>query len=241
MDVLRIDHESSASFLGATFRRSRPGPEQGLIEEYLARHPIHAPSGQRVAVFHEPKLQSGFPDLVIVQWAQSRIGGWNEARSELTPEDIRLVHFIHQAGPTDEAALLNRGERSVASSIKRLIDAGFLTDALGQLRTKPLEEIFALQRITAIEAKIAEWEACLQQARLNTWFASESFVLLPRVPRYSVLLNEALHAGVGVLTTEDHDPNPLPATPWELPRSYASWLFNEWAWRASMAQAGHLR
>lgn len=241
MDVLRIDQKSSANSLGATFRRTRPGPEQGLIEKYLARHPICAPTGQRAAIFHEPKLQSGFPDLVIVQWDQSKIGGWNPARAELTPEDIRLVYYIHQAGSVNEEELRARGERGISTRVQRLVDAGFLSDAGRVLQTKPLEEIFALQRIAAIEAKIAEWEACLRQARLNTWFASESFVLLPRVPRYSVLLDEALHAGVGVLTTEDEDHNPLPAKTWELPRSYASWLFNEWTWRASMAQAGHLK
>lgn len=84
----------------------------------------------------------------------------------------------------------------------------------------------------AVEAKIDEWKAALEQAHLNTWFASESCVLVPRVPRNSELLRTAQELGVRVLARESDQwdiPDPIRSGP----RSYVSWLFNDWAWRAA--------
>src|SRR5581483_8234047 len=75
------------------------------------------------------------------------------------------------------------------------------------------------------------WEG-LRQAFQNTWFASESYLLLPRVPRCSDLKKEAARFGVGV--AEQNKPlyrSGVRPRRQHIPLSYASWLFNEWAWR----------
>jgi hypothetical protein len=97
---------------------------------------------------------------------------------------------------------------------------------------RPLSHSFAVRRIIAVEAKVAEWAAALDQASLNTWFASESYVLVPHVPRGERLLAAAKSLGVGVWARNSKAKYAVSTSSANLPRSYASWLFNEWVWRA---------
>jgi hypothetical protein len=117
-------------------------------------------------------------------------------------------------------------------SLEKLLLAGMIHHSRGNWQSRPLSKIFAVRRIVAVEAKVSEWRAALNQAFLNTWFTPESYILIPTLPRKTALLEAALQRGIRVLCKE--------RTQWDLvpyvtgaPRSYASWLFNESAWRAS--------
>jgi hypothetical protein len=65
---------------------------------------------------------------------------------------------------------------------------------------------------------------------LNTWFASISYLLTPHVPRSEDFRTRASALGVGLWSRKRgiiHQPSAG-----TVPRSYASWLFNEWVWKA---------
>lgn len=49
--------------IGTFFRRQRGGPERTLVNWFLENIPVQIPSGCRMTVFQEPRLESGFPDL----------------------------------------------------------------------------------------------------------------------------------------------------------------------------------
>jgi hypothetical protein len=56
---------------------------------------------------------------------------------------------------------------------------------------------------------------------------------MPHVPRSADFLNKASAMGVGLWSRKRgiiHQPSNGP-----VPRSYASWLFNEWAWKAELS------
>jgi hypothetical protein len=96
-----------------------------------------------------------------------------------------------------------------------------------------LRDVFAVRRIVAIEAKVSDWQDGLQQAFQNSWFASESYLLMPHIPRSPLLLEESARFGVGLRTQgQPLDNGELCPRQVPVPRSYASWLFNEWVWRA---------
>jgi hypothetical protein len=101
-----------------------------------------------------------------------------------------------------------------------------------------LDIVFAATQIIAVEAKMKEWRSALAQAHLNTWFTSHSWVLVPRVPRNSTLLQDARELGVTVLAQEQAT-CVLNSNLDETPRSYVSWIFNDWAWRAAEHQAAN--
>jgi hypothetical protein len=232
MPVTVLDSDSAADTIGASFRRHRPGPERELIEWFLAEMPIDIPRGCRMTVFCEPRLESGFPDLVAVLWNVRTTRVWNDARAELSRGDLRLMHYLHQLGFCHNEQLVSVFGRSVAASLGRLKSAEMIRRVGETWGPRALSYSYAVKRIIAVEAKVNEWAAALEQAALNTWFASESYVLVPRLPRGGRLMDAAKSLGIGIWTQTDQTTASLLTTRDHLPRSYASWLFNEWAWRA---------
>jgi len=233
-----IDRESAQSPWGLSFRRRRLGPERELIDHFLNQNPITIPRGCRLTIFQEPRLESGFPDLVAVVWNEAIARAWSPARADLSPADIRLTHYLFHAGPCDDAQLRRLLLRNLTASIERLHSAGMIRSVGGRWSTRTRSRLFAARRIIAIEAKVGEWDAALRQAFLNTWFASESYVLVPRIPRTGRLLDEANLLGIGVWASAEKKARLPSSLRNPLPCSYASWLFNEWAWRAELHPRG---
>jgi hypothetical protein len=95
-----------------------------------------------------------------------------------------------------------------------------------------LRRSFAASKIIAVEAKVRKWTAVLNQALLNTWFASKSYILIPNRPS-EVQLATAQRLGIGVCSLEDQQVREVASKSTRLPRSYASWALNDWAWRSS--------
>jgi hypothetical protein len=197
---------------------------RGFVDSGIGR----VRSGTQVSVFCEPLLETGYPDLVVVHWHRCRAEAWPAARAELTPDDVKLLHFLTAARRVLRAELPERRARS----LDRLAAAGVVRISSRWVRCRSLREIFAVSRIIALEAKISDWRKGLHQAFLNTWFASESFLLLPQAPERSQVIAEARRVGVGVVDATQRLTAPhVAARRDRLPQSYASWLFNEWVWR----------
>jgi hypothetical protein len=96
--------------------------------------------------------------------------------------------------------------------------------------------LYATKHIIAVEAKVSQWRQALNQAFQNQWFATSSFVLLSRLPGGVALADEAEALGVGLWTMANNVLDLSAMAQHRQPSSYASWLFNEWAWRAAMVQ-----
>jgi len=232
MSSVVIDASTEMPPFGVRFRRPVGGPERELVDWFLDRQPIRVPRHHRLTIFVEPKLESGFPDLVAVIWLLAATRRWNPLRASLEPSDIRLMHYIFQEGPSPNAKLTDAHGPKVSSGLKRLEASEMIRYTGRNWVSRPLPEIFAVRQIISIEAKVREWDVALEQAHLNTWFASESFVLVPRIPRGAQLLDVAAAMGIGVWAMNKGLVGQPSMEMRRLPRSYASWLFNEWAWRA---------
>ncbi len=225
------------SQVGLAFRTPTVGPEYDLVLDYIASRLPPAPRGQKRTVFVEPEIESGFPDVVAVYWHLATALRWSSARAELTKVDIRVAHFLAMVGVTRLDTFRPFFKKSVVPSLERLKAAGIARSTSKAWQLRSLRETFAVRRLVAIEAKIDQWRDGLHQAIQNTWFASESYLLLPRMPKGSDLLDEASRVGVGVKTRDQNlDSSEGTARRDSIPKSYASWLFNEWAWRAAMIE-----
>jgi len=212
------------------------GPEYELVLAYIDAQLPPAPRGQERTVFVEPEIESGFPDVVAVYWHAATALRWSSARVKLTEVDIRIAHFLAMIGSTGSETFKPFFKKNVVPSLERLHAAGIVRATSKKWHLHSLQDIFAVRRLVAIEAKIDQWRDGLHQAIQNTWFASESYLLLPHVPRRSDLLDEALRMGVGVKTRDQKlDSSEGPARRDRIPKSYVSWLFNEWAWRAAIS------
>lgn len=221
---------------GTVFRRTLPGPELELVERFLQSMPlVHAPDS-RVTVLREPGLESGFPDIVIVVWRHARTARWDDSRLALVPDDLRLMHNLFQRRRATRSELeANFGTRAVRGSLERLHQSRLVRLCGSAWTPCAFERIFAATKIIAVEAKIGKWRDVVNQARMNKWFASKSYVLVPRVSNEQ--LQEAQRLGLGVLLPEQDRMREWGAPAAPLPRSYASWVVNDLAWRASLPPA----
>ena len=223
-----VDRETAPRGFGAIFRQPRRGPEQKLVEAFLCEQPFSVPRGCNATVFCEPRIESGFPDLVVVMWDPAVAARWVPARAELTRQDIQLVHYLHQTGPLSSRDLRERFSRPIGSSLSRLEAAELIYLASDLWKPQPLNRVFPARHILAIEAKISEWARALRQAFQNTWFASDSFVLLPKAKSHADIRSAARPLGIKLCAPGQPLAYKQRAS---APRSYVSWLFNEWAWR----------
>jgi hypothetical protein len=238
MNFTILDHDSTAHLSGAAFRRSRPGPEADMVRAFISNCPFTIPRGCRATIFCEPRIESGFPDIVVVFWSVAVASKWNAERANLTRDDIRLIHHLHQSGPASTGELKTLFSRNPIGNLERLEAAKLLRPVKNRWVPTSLEKSFATRRIIAIEAKIAEWSAALDQAFLNTWFASDSFVLLPQKSPAANIRAAAKMKGIRLCSPTTNIECNRPAFPGKLPRSYASWMFNEWAWRSAELGVG---
>jgi hypothetical protein len=221
---------ATAAVLPRTRRRvPTAGPESELVAAALRDR---ATLLSRQQVFEEPALPTGFPDVVIVDlWKQRRRAPSNGPR--LTGLHLRLLQHLSTASPStvpDLAADLLWKRAEVDAAVRDLGLAGLATVRDGTIESRPLPEIFVVRRIIAIEAKLRDWRHAIEQACANTWFASHSFVLLPRQRFNDRVQDAAIDAGVGVLCFDGTSVTiPVKASEHAIPSSYGSWLFNEWA------------
>lgn len=215
------------------FRQPTAGPELDIVHQYCLEHLTDLGEGDAVSVFLEPKLDSGFPDIVVVFWDQTVAQRWPHERRDLLPQDLPIIHYVNMADSMPVSMLVKRfGARKASDIMLRLSDAQVVEVRTDGLYRKPVEEVYAVKRLVAIEAKVRDWSKGLEQAFQNTWFASESYLLLGVLPQRGNLAECAKKLGVGVLHKEQSLFKPyLKSTIGKLPISHASWLFNEWAWK----------
>jgi len=215
----------------ASHRAWRSGPELNLLTEFLGALSIVAPGGTKLKLFHQPRIESGFPDVVLVVWNPSIANKWPEQRKALTHFDLRLLQYLVTCGEASFESIRSTFGRQSDKSLIRLREADTLAVKKRSVKPRSLSQIFAVSRIISVEAKVHDWKSVLSQAVLNTWFSDESWVLMPSKLTERVSAECALHQGVRCLSTNDtcHDLTGL-AGP-SKPISYGSWLFNEWAWK----------
>ena len=213
-------------------RKAIPGPELSLLQEALKSG---LPIGKGEATyFHEPRLPTGFPDLVAVYSRQSTVT-LTPSRQKLDVCHLRILFHIHSVGTTSLEGLVNAlmWKSEYMSSYLHDLNESNLVHIRGKnIRPKALRGAFAVSKIVAVEAKIDHWREALAQAVANTWFASHSYILLPKGQGAIRAASAATQFGVGVLIFDGVKTKPLVhSSRFQIPASYGSWLVNEWAIR----------
>jgi len=215
-------------------RTAQPGPELTLLHEAL-NHGLPIGNDGEATYFHEPRLPTGFPDLVAVFSKQTSIT-LSPSRLRLDVCHLRLLYHIHSVGNTTVEALVHAlmwKSHDLAERIDDLEESDLVYVRGKNIRPKTLNEVFAVSKIVALEAKISHWQKALAQAVANTWFASQSYILLPKGQGATKAAVAAQQFGIGVLVFDGLKTTRLVnPVKFEIPSSYGSWLINEWAIRS---------
>lgn len=227
-----VDSRFDLADSGLRFRQSRSGPEEDLIRSFLGKLTIKAEPDVQLTIFKEPCIETGSPDLVGVIWHVPTAAKWNTSRLLLQRVDFRVLHQVASLEDGHSTTIPDISRRRSWASFERLEAASMISISRGEVSVPPLSSLYAVKHIFAIEAKISAWRSALRQAFLNRWFATSSHVLLPRMPSNATAISEARSLGVGLWGPE------VSKLTLNLPKiasgpvSYASWLFNDWAWKA---------
>jgi len=230
--VLNVTTSRAGDLLGSG-RARRPGPEAALIDDFVETFEPSFGDAYQCVVLREPRVESsGFPDLVMLVWDSATSCRWPSERRQIDRSDLRLAHLIYTLDGASQERLEPLVQNRLDVRLQRLQRAELIERSHGEWKIIPLLDAFAVREIVTFEAKMAFTSHVIDQAASNLWFASTSYVLLPTWTGESRLIDDADECGVGIWISGMSKPT-LRHRPIEQPLSYASWLFNDWVWRAS--------
>lgn len=210
----------------ATRRRILPGPESTLLFQALETGiPVFSRTPEKI--FLEFEMPTGFPDLVALFFKRKSLIELNRWNS-LSKNHLRLLHhiFIQRKTSIEQiCSMLLFSKKEVEAVVEELVRRNAIRLTSNHIYIRSASEVFPLKKIVAIEAKVNDWQRCLKQAALNTWFASESYMLIPENRNSKTILSSAEKHGVGVLIFNGKEVNiAKQAKHFLIPSSFGSWL-----------------
>lgn len=230
--------------IGVPLRTPTPGLEtelvSGFVEGFVSR--CEQSSASSVSVFVEPRLEHGYPDLVIAYYDPCRVASWCESRSFLTGREFRILSHLMKHRCRKHSAVSVSGDLGfsvpqVAASLELLRDCGFLAETGGEWWCVDGSCFFALSRVVSIEAKICKPVKALEQAVKNTVFTSQSYSLFSSGVVSASMRDRFADLGVGIILGRGGEVV-LEAVSRPVPVCVASLRVNEWVARQSVGVVG---
>jgi hypothetical protein len=223
--------------IGLIKRNSVNGPEKKLINTFIKYIP-NLITGKKsdIAIFYEPKIESGFPDIVVVQYSPAVFENWNNNRNKLRTSDVKFLHYFSCVKSVLKCEIIDNlgvDSKLLDDSLYRLLEAGLISKSKdSRWRIKPLKNIYGVRSLIAIEAKVKNWSTAFNQGQLDQWFASESYILSPIETPSSTTVSKSYKTGVGIILLNGKNIKVYrKAEKLIIPSSYGSWMFNEWIGR----------
>lgn len=234
-----LEFKKSDADIGISIRMQAKGPEAVLLNEFVEQYADKLTSLKKhYALFFEPLVPTGYPDLVMVTYNPKKYKSWIKERAALSVLDLKVLHHLYFVkGSTSEVIENQLGleSKQLLQILEKLLDALLLKRSRNRWVPVSLQNSYGINNIKTIEAKISDWSGVLQQANMNRWFSSESCVLSPVLNPSTQVITKAKKSGIGIYSMSSSKirikiiQKPLRST--GLPVSYASWLFNEWIGR----------
>ncbi|MGB6329399.1 MAG: hypothetical protein WBF48_10760 [Halarcobacter sp.] len=232
-EILMIDEKVD---IGIKFRNKTQGPELDLVYNFIDNITNQFKHKEnKLAIFVEPLVDTTYPDIVLLEYVDNNIEKWNKERNNLSRDDIKLLTIIKQFESISSTSLHNRTKinyRNILNSLEKLIDSDLINRKNEKWTINPLEDIFFIKKISAVEAKVNQLDNLLHQADINNWFASESYALSSVKKPHNKTIEKFKNYGIGLYSLNDNKIKKFTkAKKQRIPNNYASWMFNEWLGR----------
>jgi hypothetical protein len=190
-------------------------------------------------LLREPEIATGVPDLVAVY---HRLAVATAGTEHLGQLHFRVLHQLWRGGGAcleDLSALINLSVKALERTVGELLEAGLVWVRGEHFSARSLAAIFPARHIIAVEAKMTDWRGAVEQARMNLWFASESYILVPSRINLASVVEFAASVDVGVLAFDGRRTRRCSRPqPRQIPASFGSWVLGEWSVRQHAATAG---
>lgn len=231
-------YSSTRPDIGYVARTSTQGQEFDMVSKYI-QHLVSKYSqlkNKKAAIFLEPQLDTGYPDIVIAEFFSLPDDCWRNVRNNLTCTDLKILYYIQvkRGGTIAEISnTLGFPISVVEKSTKHLDEARliYLSKSKKSVRNVQLKSYCRIHKLIAIEAKIDKWKEAIRQANNNIWFATESYILMNKESCSPTIIETCKSNGIGIILVNGKIRTELPSLRRPFPVSYASLQFNEWLLR----------
>ncbi|MRI69077.1 hypothetical protein FDP56_01390 [Enterococcus casseliflavus] len=219
--------------IGLKTRTNTYGKEYDLVWEFISYYEkrfYRYNKNNKLAVFVEPKIESTFPDIVLASYDETSYDNWSTTRNLLTVQELKILSILINKRSCDGEYFIRLGydAKQILRSLERLLDCGLIRRTARSWQVEPTSTFFGVKQLMAIEAKLYDVKSVYEQTLLNTWFASESYALLPVKQPQNSTRDLFYKNGLGLYTKPDGFKKVLQAKKKGLPTSYVSLQFNEW-------------
>lgn len=220
--------------IGLHTRKKTQGAELELVNEFVGYYCTHFSKtikSRNLAVFFEPRIVSGFPDIVFAEYSPSIVDYWSKARMNLDIFDLKVLLYLMNVRESNGSELLTKlrlPERQVIQSIEKLLDATLISRRQGCWKPCNSQKIFSIKKLMAVEAKIGDIQKVTEQSLINTWFASQSYALVDSSNPKDSTIKNLQKQGVGLYCKNKSFKRVIAARDFQLPSSFGSLQFNEW-------------
>ena len=227
--------ENDDNLIGLKTRRQTQGRELELVKkfiDYYANRFEDKRTNSKLAIFCEPYIESGFPDIVFAEYNEETYDNWNEIREKLKTNDLKVLqHIISNKKITSKKIKMQlglTGDNDLLPILEKLYDANLITRKDGYYQSKNIREIYGIKKLEAFEAKINNITTVVEQANINNWFASKTFILSNVNHPTEKTIQKLEKTGVGMYVLDKDFVRLKDAKKHNLPNCYISLLFNEW-------------
>lgn len=219
-------------------RTSTAGKEFDMVARYIdfLVDKYERLKKKRAAIFIEPQLDTGYPDIVVVEFSSLPKQKWSAVRNSLNATDIKILFYIQTHGYSKLSNLqktLGFSLDLLQKSVLKLHNCGLVHffSQCASVRPVLLKSYCRINKIISIEAKIDKWNEAIQQAMNNVWFSTESYILLNKNSCSENIKNTCREHGIGIILVNGKVETILTSNRRKFPVSYASLQFNEWILR----------
>ena len=214
--------------IGLYTRPSTQGEELDLVEdfiEYYIYNFLKTNKTSNLAVFVEPKVASGFPDIVFAAYSPKILENWSEER-----ENLELQRHFRNAF-CELITRLKMPEKDTIQAIEKLLDAHMIIREQGLWKPVDIKKIYNIRKLISVEAKMTDIKKVAEQSLINTWFASQSYALTNTSNPQSSTIKKFERQGTGLYCKKRSFRKIVEAKKLASPSSYQSLQFNEWIGR----------
>ncbi|HUM84335.1 MAG TPA: hypothetical protein PLN48_11300 [Lachnospiraceae bacterium] len=241
MDRITIFNKAVES-VGLHTRHSTEGKELELVNgfiDYYCQNFLRTNRMRNLAVFVEPYIASGFPDIVFAAYNPSIMDNWSAERAGLNVADLKVLSYLLSVAPCNGEqiiASLKMPEVQVFTSVEKLFDAKLIERTNKKWCTRKMSNIYSIQKLISVEAKIGDVRKVAAQSFRNTWFASQSYALTSAAAPQESTITCFKKQGIGLYCKGKNYEKVVEAQRLPLPSSYISLQFNEWIGNFMMKQ-----
>jgi hypothetical protein len=232
--------------IGLYTRPAIHGEEYALVEmfiDYYCHTFTQNNKKTQLAVFVEPRIDSGYPDVVFASYLPTITDNWSDNREALDVYDLKLLSHLSTARESLGAKLISTlgfPEKQTITSLEKLMDAKLVSYRNHSWSVRELREVFSLTKLIAVEAKLTDINKVVEQTHLNTRFASQSYALTTSTNPQGDTIKIFKRLGIGLYGKDTKFRRIVEARQCNLPSSYLSFQFNEWIGKSLAHQVGRL-